>query len=160
MNCKRPPLRTCILVLRAETAQALLADPRERSVLHGDLHHDNALDFGARGWRAIDPKGLIGERPGRRQHLCQSRPERSEASGRDRARPLRIAIASFAGFLRRPDCRRLGFLVTTILWQRSICGLASWRPPNLIGNPPRASYRLSANALVEVYRRKPRPGRS
>jgi streptomycin 6-kinase len=31
-------------------------------VLHGDLHHDNVLDGGPRGWLAIDPKGLIGER--------------------------------------------------------------------------------------------------
>ena len=31
-------------------------------VLHGDLHHDNILDFGARGWLAIDPQGLWGER--------------------------------------------------------------------------------------------------
>jgi streptomycin 6-kinase len=29
---------------------------------HGDIHHDNVLDGGVRGWRAIDPKGLIGER--------------------------------------------------------------------------------------------------
>lgn len=40
----------------------LLADPRDRMVLHGDLHHDNVLDFGPRGWCAIDPHGLIGER--------------------------------------------------------------------------------------------------
>ena len=31
-------------------------------MLHGDLHHGNVLDFGARGWLAIDPKGLVGER--------------------------------------------------------------------------------------------------
>ncbi len=31
-------------------------------MLHGDIHHDNILDFGARGWLAIDPKGLTGER--------------------------------------------------------------------------------------------------
>lgn len=46
----------------AEAARALLAEPREVGVLHGDLHHDNVLDFGGRGWLAIDPKGLIGER--------------------------------------------------------------------------------------------------
>ena len=31
-------------------------------MLHGDLHHDNVLDFGERGWLAIDPKRLLGER--------------------------------------------------------------------------------------------------
>lgn len=51
-----------ILTRCAETACALLAEPRDVAVLHGDLHHGNVLDFGARGWLAIDPKGLIGER--------------------------------------------------------------------------------------------------
>lgn len=43
-------------------ARALLAEPREMGTLHGDLHHGNVLDFGMRGWLAIDPKGLHGER--------------------------------------------------------------------------------------------------
>ncbi|MBB2685279.1 UNVERIFIED_ORG: streptomycin 6-kinase [Rhizobium etli] len=43
-------------------ANALLADPREPVVLHGDIHHQNILDFEARGWLAIDPKRLHGER--------------------------------------------------------------------------------------------------
>jgi streptomycin 6-kinase len=43
-------------------AQALLADPRDIVVLHGDIHHGNVLDGGERGWLAIDPKGLLGER--------------------------------------------------------------------------------------------------
>ncbi|QAY74768.1 3'-kinase [Agromyces protaetiae] len=45
----------------ADLALALLAHPRDRVVLHGDLHHGNVLDFGERGWLAIDPKGLVGE---------------------------------------------------------------------------------------------------
>lgn len=51
-----------ILARSAETADTLLAHPREVCPLHGDLHHGNVLDFGARGWLAIDPKHLIGER--------------------------------------------------------------------------------------------------
>ncbi|MBC4013957.1 aminoglycoside phosphotransferase family protein [Siccirubricoccus deserti] len=51
-----------ILVRCAETARALLSEPRECRALHGDLHHGNVLDFGARGWLAIDPKHLVGER--------------------------------------------------------------------------------------------------
>jgi streptomycin 6-kinase len=51
-----------ILVRCAQTARVLLGDPREVCVLHGDMHHGNVLDFGARGWLAIDPKGLAGER--------------------------------------------------------------------------------------------------
>lgn len=44
------------------TARALLAEPRDVVVLHGDIHHGNVLDGGERGWLAIDPKGLSGER--------------------------------------------------------------------------------------------------
>lgn len=32
------------------------------AALHGNLHHDNALNFRARGWLALDPKQLVGER--------------------------------------------------------------------------------------------------
>ena len=46
----------------AEVARELLAAPQDAVVLHGDIHHDNVLDFGAHGWLAIDPKRLIGER--------------------------------------------------------------------------------------------------
>ncbi|WP_285418724.1 aminoglycoside phosphotransferase family protein [Pseudomonas sp. efr-133-TYG-5] len=44
------------------TAEALLAEPQDVVVLHGDMHHDNVLDFGSRGWLAIDPKRVRGER--------------------------------------------------------------------------------------------------
>ena len=47
--------------LRGNGARTL-ASEREVAVLHGDIHHGNILDFGPRGWLAIDPKGLIGER--------------------------------------------------------------------------------------------------
>ncbi|MGH8082265.1 MAG: aminoglycoside phosphotransferase family protein [Lysobacter sp.] len=46
-----------------QIAQELLADPRDVLPLHGDMHHENALDAGdERGWIAIDPKRVIGER--------------------------------------------------------------------------------------------------
>jgi streptomycin 6-kinase len=51
-----------LLVDAAATARYLLRDPREIVALHGDIHHGNVLDFGERGWLAIDPKGLLGER--------------------------------------------------------------------------------------------------
>ncbi|WP_162095780.1 aminoglycoside phosphotransferase family protein [Pseudomonas chlororaphis] len=44
------------------TADELLASPREQVVLHGDIHHDNVLDFEERGWLVIDPKRVMGER--------------------------------------------------------------------------------------------------
>ncbi|GAN59089.1 streptomycin 3''-phosphotransferase [Acetobacter cibinongensis] len=46
----------------ARQAHSLLSAPQEQLALHGDLHHGNVLDFGTRGWCAIDPKGLYGER--------------------------------------------------------------------------------------------------
>lgn len=46
----------------AAAAERLLASPRDVVALHGDIHHGNILDFGGRGWLAIDPKGLWGER--------------------------------------------------------------------------------------------------
>jgi streptomycin 6-kinase len=51
-----------LLVEADKVAQALLADPRDVVVLHGDIHHDNVLDGGDHGWLAIDPKGLLGDR--------------------------------------------------------------------------------------------------
>ncbi|RWQ30530.1 aminoglycoside phosphotransferase family protein [Mesorhizobium sp.] len=42
------------------TADRLLADPVDVLPLHGDLHHDNIM-LGARGWLAIDPKGVLGD---------------------------------------------------------------------------------------------------
>ncbi|TPW29725.1 APH(6) family putative aminoglycoside O-phosphotransferase [Martelella alba] len=43
-------------------SRSLIATSQDVLPLHGDLHHENVLDFGERGFLAIDPKGLIGER--------------------------------------------------------------------------------------------------
>ncbi|NMJ42249.1 APH(6) family putative aminoglycoside O-phosphotransferase [Roseomonas sp. JC162] len=51
-----------ILLRSADMARQLLAEQRDVTALHGDLHHDNVLDFGERGWLAIDPKRLVGDR--------------------------------------------------------------------------------------------------
>ena len=51
-----------IFIQAAEVTQELFKLPQEEEVLHGDIHHENILDFGPRGWLAIDPKGLLGER--------------------------------------------------------------------------------------------------
>jgi streptomycin 6-kinase len=51
-----------ILRVAAETASKLLAAQQDIVVLHGDMHHSNVLRFESRGWLAIDPKGLVGER--------------------------------------------------------------------------------------------------
>ncbi|MGE0120245.1 MAG: aminoglycoside phosphotransferase family protein [Dongiaceae bacterium] len=100
-----------ILTLCAATAQRLLDAPQDIVVLHGDIHHGNILDFGPRGWLAIDPKRLIGERgfdyanlfcnpelatvaaPGR---LARQLDVVVEASGLDRRRLLEWILA-YAG---------------------------------------------------------------
>ncbi|MGW9631239.1 aminoglycoside phosphotransferase family protein [Agromyces sp. NPDC055520] len=67
----------------ADLAAALFDDPREPVVLHGDLHHGNVLDFGERGWLAIDPKGLFGEAAFDSCNLlCNPSPERALRPGR------------------------------------------------------------------------------
>jgi streptomycin 6-kinase len=45
-----------------EARNLFTGDSGEYVVLHGDIHHGNILDFGARGWLAIDPKGMLGDR--------------------------------------------------------------------------------------------------
>lgn len=52
-----------VLAQSAEAARRLLAAQRDVGALHGDIHHDNILDFGPeRGWLAIDPNRLCGDR--------------------------------------------------------------------------------------------------
>jgi streptomycin 6-kinase len=50
-----------IYVRGADLAAGLLAEQRDRRVLHGDIHHYN-IRQSPRGWLAFDPKGLVGER--------------------------------------------------------------------------------------------------
>lgn len=47
-------------VAGAEVAERLLAAQSDVRPLHGDIHHANIM-HGARGWVAIDPKGLVGD---------------------------------------------------------------------------------------------------
>ncbi|PZQ15103.1 MAG: 3'-kinase [Ancylobacter novellus] len=97
-----------VLARCAEAARELLSDPREVVVLHGDLHHGNVLNFGQRGWLAIDPKGLLGERgfdfanlfcnPDRATALAPGRLARqaavvAEAAGLERKRLLKWVLA-------------------------------------------------------------------
>lgn len=51
-----------IYIRGTRVAERLLAEPRDVSVLHGDIHHENIRYHRERGWLAFDPKGLIGER--------------------------------------------------------------------------------------------------
>jgi streptomycin 6-kinase len=50
------PLAGC-----AAVAEVLIEAQTDIRPLHGDLHHDNIISGGLRGWLAIDPQGLIGD---------------------------------------------------------------------------------------------------
>lgn len=91
-----------------EIAKGLLAEPRDVRTLHGDVHHGNILDFGERGWLAIDPQGVIGERAYDYANLLRNpdfettmRPGRfarqlrmvAESAHLDQARMLKWALA-------------------------------------------------------------------
>lgn len=81
----------------ADLALALLDDERDVVALHGDVHHANVLDFGERGWLAIDPKGLLGERTFDYCNLfCNPSPEFALEPGRLEARFAQVTDA--AGF--------------------------------------------------------------
>ena len=89
-----------VLTLSAAAARDLLLDPRDEGVLHGDIHHGNVLDFGQRGWLAIDPKGLIGERGFDYANIfCNPNYATATAAGR-LTRQLAV-IAEAAGLERR-----------------------------------------------------------
>ena len=79
----------------ADLARELLDDERDVVVLHGDLHHANVLDFGERGWLAIDPKALLGERTFDYCNLlCNPDPVRAVEPGRLEARFAAVASAA------------------------------------------------------------------
>lgn len=48
-------------IASAQIARLLLESTTTKTVLHGDLHHENILYANERGWLAIDPKRLYGE---------------------------------------------------------------------------------------------------
>jgi streptomycin 6-kinase len=100
----------------AAAARALLAAPQEVSVVHGDLHHGNVLDFGDRGWLAIDPKGLVGERSYDYPHIIMN-PDAKIATAPGRL-AHRIEVISRAANV---EPRRL------LQWTLAYAGLsASW----------------------------------
>ena len=101
----------------ARTARLLLDDPREVGALHGDLHHDNVLDFGDRGWLAIDPKRLHGERGFDYANIFCNPEERTDVA-RERFH-RRVGIVVEAARIERKR---------QLQWILAWCGLsAAWR---------------------------------
>ncbi len=129
-----------ILSVAAATARDLLARPRDIGVLHGDIHHGNVLWFGERGWLAIDPKGLTGERAFDYANLfCNPDPQTATAPGR-LARQVEV-VAQAA----RLDRTRL--LLCILAW----AGLSSaWLLDE--GLPPDPGFTVAELAFAELNR--------
>lgn len=135
---KRNGLET-IYVRAAPVAEALLSNPRDVRVLHGDIHHENIRHHPQRGWLAFDPKGLIGERTyDAANTLCNpvNMPELAE----DEARLLKNA-----GIL----AQRLGIELSRILafLFAYACLSASWTLSD--GHDPAHTIRIAE--LVEPH---------
>jgi streptomycin 6-kinase len=97
-------------------AKELLSAQQNMVALHGDIHHGNILDFGAKGWLAIDPKGLIGERGFDYAHLFCN-PDREIATNPGRLQKQASVVAELAGL----DPKRL------LQWIAAYAGLsAAW----------------------------------
>jgi streptomycin 6-kinase len=58
---KTDPEHADLLRWGTALAEELLIEQADIRPLHGDLHHDNIVTGGPRGWLAIDPQGLIGD---------------------------------------------------------------------------------------------------
>jgi streptomycin 6-kinase len=96
VNERRPPTQPRLLDLAAGLSRELLESPGEPVVLHQDFHTGNVLLDEARGWLAIDPKPLVGERAFRLRGTGPRPPHRAHARPR-RARPHPPAPRSALG---------------------------------------------------------------
>jgi streptomycin 6-kinase len=127
-----------LLRLAAETARGLLTEPRDVCVLHGDIHHGNILDFGPRGWLAIDPKGLLGERSFDFVNILRN-PDDNVATKPGRFARQATVIAEAAGLDR----------VRLLLWTLAFAGLsAAWILAD--GDTPELDLAVAELAAAEL----------
>ncbi|MGI9168986.1 MAG: aminoglycoside phosphotransferase family protein [Caulobacteraceae bacterium] len=127
-----------VLAQAAVAAKRLLAAPREPAVLHGDIHHDNILDGGPRGWLAIDPKGLRGEAAYDYANLFCN-PDLTTATAPGRLARRVAVVAAAAGI----EPRRL------LTWVLAYAGLsAAWTIGH--GDDPALALAVAAIAAAEL----------
>jgi streptomycin 6-kinase len=128
-----------VKLLAARNAmQELLAQPRDISCLHGDIHHLNILDFGKRGWLAIDPKGLIGERTFDYANLFCN-PDLEIAANPD----IFLSRVSFVGGYAKLDSQRL------LKWILAWSGLsAAWHFED--GSSPEIALQIAGMAAAAL----------
>lgn len=124
----------------AKVLRPLLREARDPVVLHGDLHHDNVLDGEERGWLAIDPKGVYGDRAFDYANLFRN-PDIATALAPGRmARRVEIVAAE------------TGLEPTRILeWVLAYAGLgAAWSLED--GQDPEPGLRIVESAAAELGR--------
>jgi len=98
----------------ANLASELLSNQKDIAILHGDLHHMNVLHSSDRGWLAIDPKGLVGERTFDYVNIvCNPNKEIALAEGR-MIRQIEV-ISNYTGI----NCRHL------LKWTAAWAGLSA-----------------------------------
>jgi len=124
----------------ATTVRKLLANPLDRTILHGDIQHYNILDFGDRGWLMIDPKGVLGESTFDFANIfCNPLDEIALSPGRVAHRA--DLIAELTGI----DRTRL------LQWVVAYCGLsACWHLED--GTDPTCPLTVGKAALAELAR--------
>ena len=133
------------LVEQAERLFAeLLSSSAAPALLHGDLHHYNILSANGAGWRAIDPKGVIGEPayevgalmrnpfnvenwPNLQQTLARRAHILADELGFDRQRILgwSLAQAVLSGWWTYEDSGR--YDATWLAIAEALSGLVDWR---------------------------------
>ncbi|WP_122039505.1 aminoglycoside phosphotransferase family protein [Asaia bogorensis] len=125
-------------------ARSLLASPRDIVPLHGDLRHENVLDFGSDGWLAIDPKGVLGERGFDFSNIfCNPHDEEGTiCSDPDRFRH-RLAVVTEAANLERER---------QLLWILAWCGLSTAWCLKDDPEPPFEQLELAEIAAAELDR--------
>jgi streptomycin 6-kinase len=77
-------------------AQELFVASGDPVALHGDIHYENILDGGTRGWLVIDPKGLAGERGFDYANIFCN-PDLTVAGSPERLSKQARLVAGFAG---------------------------------------------------------------
>ena len=127
-----------LLEKAATTARELLGTPRDIVALHGDIHHGNILGGIARGWLAVDPKGLRGERGFDSANIFFN-PDFATATGPGRLRRLAEIVAKTAGL----EIRRV------LSWILAYAGLsAAWSVDD--GENPRLALAIAEFASAEL----------
>jgi Streptomycin 6-kinase len=133
------------LVRSLVIAQELLSSEQDIVVLHGDLHHENVLDFGDCDWRAIDPKGLIGERGFEYANIF---------TNPDLSNPVpQVACVPEIFYQRLESVSRLASLDKTrlLMWIVAWCGLSTaWSLEDNKAQP--VTFEVAKLALAELDR--------